>query len=159
MAVVMAGFVDFEITWRADVFSGAPQSSSAANFGTLGINLRARKPRDEAEWAAALAALNCEVPIGGGGEVLPVGEGEVPGATTPTSILGADAFYDAGDLGCAYGPLNEIAGLMRGLSPGQTVEVRATDPSVAVDLPAWCRLTGHELVTRQGDRYLIRRVG
>jgi TusA-related sulfurtransferase len=151
MAVVMAGFVDFEITWRADVFSGAPQSSSAANFGTLGINFRARKPRDEAEWAAALAALNCEVPI--------VGGGEVPGAPTPPSILGADAFYDAGDLGCADGPLNEIAGLMRGLSPGQTVEVRATDPSVTVDLPAWCRLTGHELVTRQGDRYLIRRVG
>jgi TusA-related sulfurtransferase len=159
MAVVMAGFVDFEITWRADVFSGAPQSSSAANFGTLGINFRARKPRDEAEWAAALAALNCEIPIVGGGEVPRVGWSEVSAVATPASILGADSFYDAGDLGCAYGPLNEIAGLMRSLSPGQTVEVRATDPSVAVDLPAWCRLTGHKLVTRQGDRYLIRRVG
>jgi len=62
MAVVMAGFVDFEITWRADVFSGAPQSSSAAEFGTVGINFRARKHRDEAEWAAALTALNCQVP-------------------------------------------------------------------------------------------------
>jgi hypothetical protein len=41
---VAAGFVDFEITWREDVFSGAPQSSSAAKFGTLGINFRARKP-------------------------------------------------------------------------------------------------------------------
>jgi len=73
MAVVMAGFVDFEITWRADVFSGAPQSSSAAEFGTVGINFRARKPRDEAEWAAALAALSCEVPAVGWGEVLPIG--------------------------------------------------------------------------------------
>lgn len=62
MAVVMAGFVEFEITWRADVFSGAPQSSSAAEFGTLGINFRARRPRDEAEWARALATLNCQVP-------------------------------------------------------------------------------------------------
>ena len=62
MAVVMAGFVEFEITWRADVFSGAPQSSSAAEFGTLGINFRARKPRHEVEWVAALAALNCQVP-------------------------------------------------------------------------------------------------
>jgi hypothetical protein len=42
--VVAAGFVNFEITWRADVFSGATQSSSAADFGTLGINFRARKP-------------------------------------------------------------------------------------------------------------------
>jgi hypothetical protein len=62
MAVVMAGFVDFEITWRADVFSGAPQASSAANYGTVGINFRARRPCGEAEWAAALAALNCAVP-------------------------------------------------------------------------------------------------
>jgi hypothetical protein len=60
--VVSSGFVGFEITWRADVFSGAPQSSSAAKFGTLGINFRARKPRDEAEWMAALSALNCAMP-------------------------------------------------------------------------------------------------
>jgi hypothetical protein len=58
----MAGFVQFEITWQADVFSGAPQSSSAAEFGTLGINFRARKFRNEAEWTSALAALNCQVP-------------------------------------------------------------------------------------------------
>ncbi|MBE7553420.1 MAG: sulfurtransferase TusA family protein [Anaerolineales bacterium] len=147
----MAGFVDFEITWRANVFSGAPQASSAANFGTLGINFRARKPRVEAEWATALAALNCEVPF--------VGGDEAPRGDNTRLNLGRRRLYDAGDLGCAYGPLNEIAGLMHGLSPGQTVEVRAMDPSVAVDLPAWCRLTGHELVTRQGDRYLIRRVG
>ncbi|MCI0397951.1 MAG: hypothetical protein L0332_16680 [Chloroflexi bacterium] len=56
--------MDFEITWRADVFSGAPQSSSAANYGTVGINFRAGKPRDEAEWVAALQALNCEIPAG-----------------------------------------------------------------------------------------------
>jgi hypothetical protein len=63
MAVVSAGFVDFEITWRADVFSGAPQSSSAAKFGTLGINFRARKARDEAEWMEALAALSCAASV------------------------------------------------------------------------------------------------
>ncbi len=39
-----AGFRDFEITWRADVFSGAPQESSAADFGTKGINVRAVVP-------------------------------------------------------------------------------------------------------------------
>ncbi len=58
-----AGFVDFEITWQADVFSGAPQASSAAAFGTQGINFRARKARDEDEWTAALAALTCDIPI------------------------------------------------------------------------------------------------
>jgi hypothetical protein len=53
--------VDFEITWRAEVYAGAPQSSSAAQFGTLGINFRARKARDEAEWANAVATLTCEL--------------------------------------------------------------------------------------------------
>jgi hypothetical protein len=39
-----AGFEGFEITWRKDVFADAPQSSSAAAFGTVGINFRAIKP-------------------------------------------------------------------------------------------------------------------
>ena len=59
--MIAAGFVDFEITWRAEVYAGAPQASSAAQFGTLGINFRARKARDEAEWANAVAALTCEL--------------------------------------------------------------------------------------------------
>jgi hypothetical protein len=42
-----------------DVFAGAPQSSSAAKFGTLGITFRARKASDHEEWARALAALSC----------------------------------------------------------------------------------------------------
>jgi TusA-related sulfurtransferase len=138
---VAAGFVDFEITWRADVFSGAPQSSSAANYGTLGINFRARKAANEEEWAAALDALSSEVP------------------EQPTALLGADAFYDAGEKGCGDGPLDEIAAQMRSLTAGQTLEIRATDPSVTNDLPAWCRLVGHELVRYEGDRFLIRRRG
>jgi hypothetical protein len=54
---VAAGFMEFEITWRADVFSGAPQDSSAADFGTLGVNFWARKPRNEHEWQAWLDTL------------------------------------------------------------------------------------------------------
>ena len=57
-----AGFVGFEITWRKDVFGGAPQADSAEKYGTLGINFRARKAADEEEWISALAALSCEVP-------------------------------------------------------------------------------------------------
>jgi TusA-related sulfurtransferase len=75
---------------------------------------------------------------------------------TPQSRLGADAFYDAGAMGCTEGPLDEIARLMRQMASGQTLEVRATDPSVAGDLPAWCRLSGHEFIKQEGDRYLIR---
>ena len=59
MAVLAAGFVDFEITWRGDVYSGAVQSSSAAKYGTLGINFGARKASSDDELAAALAKLQC----------------------------------------------------------------------------------------------------
>lgn len=55
-----AGFTDFEITWRADVYADAPQASSAAKFGTVGINFRARRALDDDEWVAALAKLACE---------------------------------------------------------------------------------------------------
>jgi hypothetical protein len=41
--VEAAGFGEFEITWRDAVFEGAPQQSSAAEFGTVGINFRARR--------------------------------------------------------------------------------------------------------------------
>jgi arsenite methyltransferase len=142
--VVEAGFVGFEIIWRDDVFGGAPQQSSAANFGTLGINFSARKAGDDAEREAALSVLANEVSLQKVEE-------------HPISILGADAFYDAGNQGCADGTLDEIALLVSRLSSGQTLEVRAIDPSVATDLPAWCRMSGQEIVQQQGDHYLIRR--
>ena len=69
VTVVAAGFVGFEITWRKDVFSDAPQAGSAANFGTLGINFRARKAANEEEVIATLAALSCEIPVNGTEEV------------------------------------------------------------------------------------------
>jgi hypothetical protein len=59
---VAAGLVGFEITWRADVFSGAPQASSAAKFGTVGINFRARKAMTEEEWLDERSSAVCVTP-------------------------------------------------------------------------------------------------
>jgi hypothetical protein len=42
--VKLARFKDFAVTWKAPVFEGAPQTSSAAAFGTVGINFKASKP-------------------------------------------------------------------------------------------------------------------
>ena len=61
LAVTAAGFVDFEITSQTDVYAGAEQSSSAAEFGTLGITFRARKAANDQEWQQALAALSCDI--------------------------------------------------------------------------------------------------
>ncbi len=57
-----AGFVGFAITWKKDVFDGAPQASSAAEFGTVGITFRARKAASEEEWREAIANLACARP-------------------------------------------------------------------------------------------------
>ncbi len=78
-------------------------------------------------------------------------------AIVAASLLGADAFFDAGNKGCADGPMDDIAVLMRTLQSGQTLEIHATDASVAVDLAAWCRMTGNALVEQRGSRYLVRR--
>lgn len=59
--VVAAGFTRFEIISRVDVYADAPQSSSAAKFGTLGINFRARKAINDAEWLEAARALQCAI--------------------------------------------------------------------------------------------------
>jgi len=73
-----------------------------------------------------------------------------------SSTWQADDFYDAGNHGCASGTLDAIADCMRRLAPNQTLEIRATDPSVTSDLAVWCRMTSHSLVMHAGDRYLLR---
>ena len=73
------------------------------------------------------------------------------------SIFGADQIYDAGDKGCAAGPMDEIAAVIRKMQTGQSLEIRATDPSVAADLSAWCRMTGNTLVEQQSDRFLVKK--
>ncbi len=58
-----AGFVDFQITWRAEVYAGAPQESNAEDYGTLGINFYARKPLTEQERDAYLSSQTCALPV------------------------------------------------------------------------------------------------
>jgi len=33
------------------------------------------------------------------------------------------------------------------LTPGDTLEVRATDPGALHDIPAWCRVHGHVVIS------------
>ena len=47
-----SGFEDFAIVSRIDIYTGAPQESKAAAFGTIGITFRARKPAAAAEEGA-----------------------------------------------------------------------------------------------------------
>ncbi|MFO1146771.1 MAG: 5-methyltetrahydropteroyltriglutamate--homocysteine methyltransferase [Alsobacter sp.] len=61
--------------------------------------------------------------------------------------LRPDVGFDGGDLDCGNGLLLLIRKNIDPLPRGGLLEIRSTEISVDEDLPAWCRLTGNELVS------------
>jgi 5-methyltetrahydropteroyltriglutamate--homocysteine methyltransferase len=59
----------------------------------------------------------------------------------------ADVSFEGGDLDCGNGLLLLIRQHLDPLAAGQLLEFRSTEISVDEDFPAWCRLTGNELVS------------
>jgi tRNA 2-thiouridine synthesizing protein A len=57
-------------------------------------------------------------------------------------------------------PVIDLARAMSLVGAGEVVEVLADDPAAGTDIPAWCRLRGHELLgvepLEQGARYRVR---
>jgi 5-methyltetrahydropteroyltriglutamate--homocysteine methyltransferase len=60
----------------------------------------------------------------------------------------AQASFDGGELDCGSGLLLLIRQHIDPLAPGELLEVRSREISVDEELPAWCRMTGNELVSR-----------
>jgi 5-methyltetrahydropteroyltriglutamate--homocysteine methyltransferase len=60
--------------------------------------------------------------------------------------------FDGGDMDCGNGLLLQIRRRIDPLDAGQLLEILSTEPSVADDLPSWCRMTGNELVSTWNDR-------
>ena len=67
-----------------------------------------------------------------------------------------DVEWDAGDLGCGELVL-ALRGRLAAMRPGQMLRLTALDPGAVADIPAWCRMTGHTLVSHAHPVYLIRR--
>lgn len=69
------------------------------------------------------------------------------------STVGDIALVDGGDRACGE-LLLVLAARVRSLPPGSSIRLIATDPAAAIDLPAWCHLTGHRLsgVSTDGGR-------
>ena len=59
----------------------------------------------------------------------------------------SDVSFDGGDLDCGNGLLLLIRKHIDPLDRGGLLEIRSTEISVDEDLPAWCRMTGNELVS------------
>jgi TusA-related sulfurtransferase/uncharacterized OsmC-like protein len=75
-----------------------------------------------------------------------------------------DAVCDGGDLDCGSGLLLIIRNAMAPLAAGGVLEVRSREISVREDLPAWCRMVGHNLLGMQDSdggyvHYLVRKKG
>ncbi|MFO0845582.1 MAG: sulfurtransferase TusA family protein [Gemmataceae bacterium] len=64
--------------------------------------------------------------------------------------------WDAGDMGCGDLVL-ALRIRLNAIAPGGVLQVTARDPAAPLDLPAWCRLTGHHLVAAEHPVYKIRR--
>ena len=55
-----------------------------------------------------------------------------------------DAEWNAGELGCGDLVL-ELRGKLRAM-PGGVLKLIARDPGASADIPAYCRMTGHQLL-------------
>jgi tRNA 2-thiouridine synthesizing protein A len=64
--------------------------------------------------------------------------------------------WDAGKTGCAT-LVFELHRRMGAMNPGDRLEVIAHNPGAPTDLPAWCRMTGHKLVSADHPVYVIQR--
>ena len=54
-------------------------------------------------------------------------------------------------------PVLELARHIGDVEIGDTVVVVSDDPAAATDIPAWCRLRGHEFVEAGAGTYQVRR--
>jgi tRNA 2-thiouridine synthesizing protein A len=64
--------------------------------------------------------------------------------------------WDAGEMGCGQ-LVFELRTRLSQMNPGEQLELTARSPGAPVDLPAWCRMTGHTLVAADHPVYVIER--
>jgi len=67
----------------------------------------------------------------------------------------ATAEFDGGEMGCGE-LLLDLFLFCKRQGPGATLRLRANDPGAPHEIPAWCRLTGHELLQASPPYFLIK---
>lgn len=50
-------------------------------------------------------------------------------------------------------PVIRLAGAAQEAEPGTVVRLHTDDPAARVDVPAWCRMRRHELLSRRDDAH------
>lgn len=62
---------------------------------------------------------------------------------------------DARGLACPV-PVIKLAKLAAAAQTGDVIEILSDDPAAEYDIPAWCRMRGHELLSAAAGRHTIR---
>ncbi len=65
----------------------------------------------------------------------------------PTSTL-----LDVRNLLCPL-PVIRTQNMVKTLNPGDTLEIVGTDPGILNDIPAWCRISGHQVLEQHSLDY------
>ena len=66
------------------------------------------------------------------------------------------AMFDGGETGCGE-LLLDLLLFMKAQPDGAIVKVRALDPGAPLEIPAWCRLTKHALLSSEHPFYDIQK--
>ena len=62
-----------------------------------------------------------------------------------SDAIRADHLLDVEGLFCPI-PIARATERMAAVATGEILEIRATDPGVIIDIPAWCHSAGHEFL-------------
>src|SRR3990172_6859094 len=91
----------------------------------------------------------------------PVAELRALATDLGVKMLACQMSMDVKDLFCTIAVV-KLAQAIKTVQVGDLIEATATDPGVLADIPAWCRSTGHELVSigraEKIIRFAVRRV-
>ncbi len=75
--------------------------------------------------------------------------------TDHTADAAADVELDERGRLCPL-PVIALARAAAALPAGGVVRLLADDPAAAADVPAWCRMRGHELLAGEDGSYVVR---
>lgn len=51
-------------------------------------------------------------------------------------------------------PVIRVQDKVKQLNEGDTLEVLCTDPGALQDIPAWCRINGHKVISTESENFL-----
>ena len=70
----------------------------------------------------------------------------------------ANQIWDAGLIGCGE-ILVQLFLRLRAMQPGELFLLYSRDAAAPIEMPVWCRLTGHKLISANPPEYWIERKG